>query len=99
MKQIFELKARPSDQIKELRLLFEEKNNIGVYKVFTQWKKDPNFDGYIRILYSDDNTIDGLDFDGGPLIYPGYLLDENNKIIDIYTDKNTKEFLIKVKED
>lgn len=99
MEQIFELVARPSQQIKELRLLYEEDDNTGVYKVFTQWLDHPDFDGYIRIIFSDDNKIDALDFDGGPMIYTGYQLDIHNKITEIYRDKNTKEFLVKIKKD
>jgi hypothetical protein len=36
MDQFFELIGRPSPQIKELRLLYEEDDNTGVYKIFTQ---------------------------------------------------------------
>ena len=36
MDQFFELIERPSQQIKELRLLYEEDNNTGVYKIFTR---------------------------------------------------------------
>ena len=99
MDQFFELIGRPSSQIKELRLLYEEDDNTGVYKIFTQWLNHPDFDDYLRVVYSDDDKIDGLDFDGGPMIYPGYQLDKYNKIIKIYRDKNTKEFLVKVKKD
>lgn len=96
MELIFELIERPSSQIKELRLL-SENGNIGVYKVFCKWSNAPEFDSYLRILYSDDDEIDGLDFDGGPIIYPGYKLDKNNTITKIYRDKITNEFLVEVK--
>ena len=99
MKQIFELIGRPSPQIKELRLLYENNDNVGVYKIYSKWEGAPELDGYCRILYSENDKIDGLDFDGGPMIYRGFSLDKHNKIIDIYKDKNTKEFLVKVKSD
>ncbi len=96
MEQVFELIERPSTQIKELRLLYENSDNTGIYKIFTKWLNDPTFDDYIRIIYSNEDEVDGLDFDGGPMIYPGYQLDKHNKIVKIYRDKNTKEFLVKI---
>ena len=96
MNLTFELIERPSQQIKELRLLYQVTDNIGVYKIFSRWENDPKFDSYFRILYSDDDQIEGLDFDGGPMIYPGYRLYDNNKITKIYRDKNTKELLVEV---
>ena len=95
MELTFELTERPSPQIKELRLL-SEKDNIGIYKIFCKWPNNPNFDMYMRILYSEDYKIDGLDFDGGPMIYPGYKLDENNKITKIYRDNKNNEILVEV---
>lgn len=96
MNLTFELRERPSQQIKELRLLYQITDNIGVYQIFCKWENNPNFGAYLRILYSNDNEIEGLDFDGGPMIYPGYCLDSNNKITKIYRDKNTKEILVEV---
>ena len=96
MENIFRLFERSSPQIKELRLLVD-KGDVGIYKIFTKWPNAPELDSYMRVIY-DDKGIDALDFDGGPFIYPGYSLDEHNKISKIYEDKITKEYLIEVKD-
>ena len=98
MKEIFELRERPSQQIKELRLLYEESPNIGVYKVFSQWPGYPGLDTYCRVISDNDLNVKAIDFDGGPIIGKGYLLDNDNEIIDITRDKITNEFLVKVKD-
>jgi hypothetical protein len=36
MEQTFKLIERPSEQIKELRLLYEQTENLGIYKVFSE---------------------------------------------------------------
>lgn len=100
MEQTFKLVERKSPQIKELRLLYEDTEKSGIYKVFSQWPGYPSLDNYGRILYNqnDPDKIDGLDFDGGPMIYRGYKPDKHNIITDIYCDKTTYEFLVKVEK-
>lgn len=97
MQQVFKLWERESPQIKELRLLYESSPTRGVYKLFTQWPGYPGFDTYYRIIYDqDDHSIKALDFDGGPMIYSGFVLDKNNKIVNIHRDAITQEFLVDV---
>ena len=100
MKQIFKLHERPSSQIKELRLLYEEDNGTtGVYQVYTKWPNCPELDDYCRVIFDGkSNNINALDFDSGPMIYSGYRLDENNKVVKITRDSTNGEFLVKVKE-
>lgn len=101
MEQTFKLIERPSEQIKELRLLYEQTENLGIYKVFSEWPGYPYLNSYIRFLYDSKNpdVICGLDFDGGPLIHPGYKLDEHYTIKNIYRrDKITYEFLVEVEK-
>lgn len=96
MELVFKLSERPSSQIKELRLL-SENNNVGIYKVFTKWANNPDFNSYIRVIYKDDNSIQAIDFDGGPMIGPGYKLDDKNTVFKISNDIITNELLVVVK--
>lgn len=97
MENIFKLFERKSQQIKELRLLVDN-GDTGIYKLYTKWPGSPDLDDYMRIIFQNDpSKPDALDFDGGPMISIGYYLDESNVIEDIYEDKHTKEFLVKVK--
>lgn len=95
MNDVFKLHERRSQQIKELRLLIDNGDN-GVYKIYIKWPGSPELDDYMRIIYTDYSHPDALDFDGGPMIYKGFHLDDYNVITDIYRDKNSNEFLVKV---
>lgn len=96
MEQTFKLHERPSEQIKELRLLVDNENS-GIYKLYTKWPGYSGLDTYYRVSYSPEK-IEFIDFDGGPLISRGFMLDDNNQITDIYEDKNSYEFLVKVEK-
>ena len=79
MKSKYVLKERESQEVKELLLentyIDQNGNKLGVYTIRAYWKDDPN-NGYIRVGYSNDGSINFVDFDGGPLIGVGTVIDD-----------------------
>lgn len=94
MKNKYVLKERESQEVKELLLetLYSDQNNnrVGVYLVQAYWKDDPK-NSYIRIGYNNDGkTINFIDFDGGPLIGVGSIIEDIRVKLIVEENNNIK---------